>query len=159
LPRFENKEFAFEVPEGWEDRSIISFEAPRPPGSAVGPNVTLSHVALPPGQTLATFASQQVANLAGSLPKFEFVEQRPATVAGQPAVQLLYHWKHPEGGLTQRITLFSKGEKTYTFTMTALRGDMDRQAEIFEKILASLTVQQPLAAPAFTPGSMPPRVR
>jgi hypothetical protein len=150
LARYDNKEVAFEVPQGWEDKSVITFEAPRAPGRPFSPNVTLMRVplAVPHGQPLATFATQQVASLAQSLPGFELVEQRnDVRVGGVPAVQIVYHWKHPDGALTQRVTMFLRDATLWSFAATAVRGDLEQTAPLFDRILASFQIAPVTGAP------------
>ena len=174
MARFENKELGFDVPEGWEDRSVVSFEAPRPPGKMVGPNVTLMRIGKPRDQTLPAFATQQVASLAASLPKFELVEQRNITLGAAnetPAVQVLFHWQHPDGALTQRVTMFVRGENVWSFAATSLRGDLEQTNALFDSILRSFRIHPvgnvaapypasaPYSAPApSAPMSSPPRL-
>lgn len=142
MRRSDNKEVAFEVPDDWEDKTVIAFEGPKAPGMTVGRNVTLMRVVIPPGSspTLTTFATQQVASLASGLPGFELVRQQSTVAGNLPAVEIVYHWKHPEGSLTQRIMLFQRDRTVWSFTATALRGDMDAATPGFEKIFKSLVV-------------------
>lgn len=158
VARFENRDVSFDVPPEWEDRSVISFEAPRHGGQGIGPNITLMRLNVPPHASgdqpvsLQTFATQQVANLAASLPGFELVEQKPVTVSSLPAIQVLFHWQHPEGALTQRVTMFMRDRTMWSFAATGVRGNIEQSGPIFDRILASLVVH-PVANPNAIPRS------
>lgn len=154
MPRFDNRDVAFDAPDAWEDRTVIAFEAPKPHGVPFATNVTLMRAeskAIP----LATFASQQIANLAAGLPKFELVSQKNVTFGGLPAIELLFHWAPPDGGITQRITIFERKGAIWSFTASAMRTAFAQQLPTFEKIIASI---QFAAGPAGPPsgGSLPP---
>lgn len=156
MPRFDNRDLAFDAPDGWEDRSVVAFEAPKLPGIPFATNVTLMRVETKP-MTLATFATQQVANLASALPKFELASQRNVTFAGMPAIELLYHWQPPDGGITQRITVFQRGGKIWSFTASCIRGAFEQNVALFDKIASTIQfADAPNTVGAPLPHAAPP---
>ncbi len=154
MPRFDNRDVLFDAPETWEDRSVIAFEAPKPPGAPFATNVTLMRVESKV-ISLSTFATQQIASLAAGLPKFDLVSQRTTTFGGLAALELLYHWEPPAGALTQRITIFERDGKIWSFTASALRTAFEQNLHVFDRIAASLKfVKSP--TPGATPSKPPP---
>lgn len=169
MPRFDNREVAFDSPDGWEDRTIIAFEAPTAAHShGVYPtSITLIPVEKKP-IPLATFATQQVAQLAKLLPKFDLRSQKNVTLGGLPAIELFFNWDLSDGAVTQRMTIFERGGKIWSFTCSALRGAFEVHAATFERIAQSLKFAGDVPAPSsrggggFPPpsggggGSLPP---
>jgi hypothetical protein len=145
LPQVDNRDVVLQVPDEWEDRSVVAFEAPRAPGAFLATNVALMRLDTKASSVL-TFVTQQVATLASSLPKFELVSQRDVTFGGLPAVEILYHWRPPDGALTQRITVFQREGKLWSFTATALRQEFPLAKPTFDKIAASVRFPSPRAS-------------
>ncbi len=143
MARYDNRDVSFEVPEGWEDASVISFRVPGSPAGKLDANVTLMRSDTRPMSTpLATYAMQQVTTLASALPKFELVSQRDVMFGGLHAVEVLYSWSTPDGGVTQRITLFDRGAHTWTFTATARRAEFEGAKPHFDRIASTLQFAQ-----------------
>ena len=162
MPRFDNRDVAFDSPEGWEDRTVIAFEAPKGPRVPYATNVTLMSVESKPISP-GTFATQQVANLSAGLPKFDLLSQKNASFGGLPAIELLYNWAPPDGAITQRMTIFERGGKIWSFTCSALRSAFQQNLPMFDRIAASIQFAgaAPPGSPAGTPssqsgGSLPP---
>lgn len=157
MPRFDNRDVAFDAPEGWEDRTIIAFEAPKAAHShGVYPtSISLILVEKKP-VSLSTFATQQVAHLATALPKFELVSQQNVTFGGLPAIELLFNWQLSDGGVTQRMTIFERVGKVWSFTCSALRGAFDQNVPAFDRIARSIKFADGAPAPSSGGGGFPP---
>ena len=159
MPRFDNRDVAFDSPEGWEDRTIIAFEGPRAAHlHGVYPtSVTLIPVEKKP-VPLSTFATQQIAQLAKALPKFDLVSQKNVTLDGVPAIELQFNWDLSDGAVTQRMTVFERGGKIWSFTCSALRGAFEVNAPTFDRIARSIKFAD-RALPSGGGGFAPPSSR
>lgn len=154
VARYDNRDVSFDIPEGWTDASIISFRVPGPPSGKLETNMTLMKVDTKPASTpLSTYAMQQVSTLASALPRFELVSQKAVTFGGLPAVEILYSWGTPDGAVMQRVTVFDRGEYTWSFTATAQRGAFEKALPTFDRIAASF---QFAPAGAAQGGAVPP---
>ena len=143
MPRFDNREVSFDVPEGWQDRTVISFEAPRGGGVQPPSNVTLTKQPVASDKTLMGLVTQQIADLSMAFPKFELVRQRDTTVGTAPAIEILFHWAHPQGALTQQVTMFVNEGHVWSLTATTARGQIERDAAHFERMLRTLKFAPP----------------
>lgn len=150
MPRIETRDISFESPDGWKDNTVYAFAGEPGPDGMAPPNVTIMKSPLPEGKDLAAFALQQVADLGGTLPKFELVHQRDTTASGLPASQILFHWVHPQGPLSQQVTMIAVQRVVWTVTGTARRGQLEAIHPQLERVLGSLRFPGAGAAPAPT---------
>lgn len=137
MPRFDDNDVSFEIPEGWVDRSCIVFEAPAREG-AFRSSVSVQH---PPGQ-LEAFVQRRLARLS-RLPSFEFRARERLLVGGLRAEQLVFDWEHPDAGaVAQRLTLVVR-EDGSLLLVTDLGPAAEREAmkPRFDALLASLAAR------------------
>lgn len=155
MTRFDNRDVAFDVPEGWNDRTILAFEGPKPAGARFATNVTLSRVEAQPVSSLAAFVVQQIANLSSTLPHFELISQRNVTFGGLPAIELFFHWRAEDYALSQRITVFERKGVLWSFAASALRDVFEEALPGFDRIASTLKFvgEVPPGPPS---GSLPP---
>lgn len=142
MPRFDDNDVSFEIPEGWVDRSCIVFEAP----TREGEFRTSVSVQRPPEQ-LEGFVQRRLARLS-RLPSFEFKARGSSRVGGLRAEQLLFEWEHPERGpVTQRLTLIVREDGSLVL-VTDVSATSEREAmePRFDAVLASFTAR-PLEPP------------
>ena len=97
----------------------------------------------------SAYVMQQVARLASVLRRFELVSNRSFTLRDLPASELLYHWNPPDGGVTERLTVFTRNGSLYVLTASTLRGGFDHMAPTFDQIARSITFTDTIA-PALT---------
>lgn len=152
MARYDNRDVSFDSPEGWEDRSVISYEMPGPPGAKLNTNITMMRVDNK-APSLQTFVVQQIATLASALPRFELVHQKSVTFGGLPAIEVLYTWATPDGAVTQRITVYQRKGQTYSFTATAMKSAFQKALPQFDAVADSIRFAE--GAPAT--GQFPPR--
>jgi hypothetical protein len=146
-----------EVPDDWEDKSIVAFAAPRRPGKVVQPNIVVTRDRLPSGQNLQTYASRQLTVARKQLPHFTLKETRLANVGRQPAVVHRFTWDSDSGPLVQTQLIVAFDESIYSVTTSTPRGEDAKTAEAFDRILSTLdftsaTPKEPLAGPLGSPG-------
>jgi hypothetical protein len=144
---------SFEVPDGWENKSVIAYQAPG--RGALNTNVSLMRVDnRAPSTPLATFVMQQVSALASSLPRFELVTHKSVVLGGLPAIEVLYDWTTSDGTVRQRITVFERQGETWTFTASAMKPAFEKAEHEFAKVAGSMT----FAGAAPSPIGGPPPV-
>jgi hypothetical protein len=152
VARYDSKDVCFEVPDGWENRSVISFQQPGPPSGKLNTNVTMMRDYNRPATTpLATYMMQQVSTLASVMPRFELVSQKNVTFGGLPAIEILYDWSTPDGAVRQRITIFERRGETWTFTASAMKSAFEKAQPDFDKLAASVTFAAGDAGPPVGP--------
>lgn len=134
--------FNLTVPEGWADRSMITWVAPPRPGYKVLPNLLCSRGALQPGEDLNKFVNRQLKELMGQVKNFDLISRQETLFGGVPAVELSFRMRPQNVTLQQRQIFFQRdpaGVDVQTLVMTAAREDFESLAPVFAQILASVS--------------------
>src|SRR5262245_30435489 len=116
--RHEAKGLSFSVPDTWQDRTVVAYAAPSEPGKLSAANMVVTTDVLGAGETLRTYSSRQVMNLAGLLEGLELMEHREVNVGGVPAVKLVMAWTSPSGRVVQQLVLVAIHSDVWSFTGT-----------------------------------------
>jgi hypothetical protein len=162
---------AFAAPPDWVERSIVSFCAPAPPGTKNAPNIVLTEEPMREGETLNTYSSRYLAELAQQLPHFDVVETSETTLGGLPATFVRFLWVSNLGGIEQSITLVeraaSSGRVVFSLTSTASAENAEQMRPMFAEIARSIrfdaqettrtvsdVAPRPSPAPAQTPETL-----
>lgn len=147
MRQFRSDELSFEMPEGWDAKTVIGFEGPKTDGRSHGPNVMLVQQPLRASESLTTFAAKKLASLASSLSGFELLERRDLVVGGVRAVQLHFKWDSAEGPMTQRMTMLTRSSVILSVAATGADGDQSKCSAALHHVLSTLDVgQRPSAA-------------
>lgn len=134
--------FNLTVPEGWADRSMITWVAPPQPGYKVLPNLLCSKGELQRGEDLDKFVNRQLKELMGQVKNFDLVSRRNVMFGGRPAVELVFRMRPQNVMLQQRQIFFQAdpaGPGVQTVVATAAREDFDALAPVFEQMLNSVS--------------------
>lgn len=137
MARHTHKDLSFEVPDHWQDQTVVAYGSPPVKGKPAQPNVVITRDKLQDGQSIRTYSTKQVASIANSLPEFELEESRDINVAGLPAVEVRFTWEGEAGLLAQRQIMVAYRENVYNITLTCLKTGLGDANPIFEKIVAS----------------------
>ena len=138
MARHEQKDVTFDVPQGWEDRTVVAYASPKSADKTAITNFVMTRDTLSPGETMQTYADRQLAEIAKRLPAFELLDSVEVRLGGVPASQLLFCWDGANGPLVQRLTMVVLADKILTFTSTAPKNLADQMAPHFDAILASV---------------------
>lgn len=154
---YDGPELAFVVPEAWQNRSIVAF-SPKPAGKKSAPSFVVTREPLADGETLRTFASRQLGQLAKGLRDFALREDRETAVDGAPATQHEFSWRSPSGAIVQRMTMTVHAEQVWLFTATAPVEDAEKLRATFEQMLESVRfgARRGSSAPPAGGSSAPP---
>lgn len=149
MPRHQQGNVSFEVPRHWEDRTIVAFSAPSRPGQSTAASFVMTRDALADGDTLATYADRQLAELSKRVDGFELVEKKDTTVGGARAVSMRFTSKALAGPLVQRlVVLEDKRRAVVCFTATAPKADSAQLDPLFERMIAGVRFESVPSAEA-----------
>jgi hypothetical protein len=144
MPRFQDKEFSFEPPEGWNNHSVVVFAHPgatEKPREA-SPNIVVTREKIKEGESLRVHADKQMLQLGRQLKDFDILESRATECGGLPAIFFRYTWKSHVGELEQTITLVEKGADpdriAMAFATTTLSSEAKKLEPVFQAILKSV---------------------
>ncbi len=59
------RDFHFEIPDGWVDRTMVAWSAPPVPGQPVTPNILVAYDIFQKGEDLAAYVTRQIKELMG----------------------------------------------------------------------------------------------
>lgn len=108
-------EGVFAAPEGWRDESVNVFISPDDSGI----NLTITRAAISQGVPPEETYEDTLKEFSAHLPGYKEVERRPIQLDGEPAYQLEYHWKSPEGPMHQLVVIHARGNQLVSFTFTS----------------------------------------
>lgn len=143
--RHQLQDIIFQVPDQWQNRSIIAFAAPLEPGQSVAPNVVLTRDLVAPGQTFRSYADSQMVELAKRLDQFNLINRQETQLHNVPAVSLLFSW-HGQPGIFMQWQMFFPGANGVIFSgvATATEADFPRYQQVFAQIFG--TIEIPVAS-------------
>jgi hypothetical protein len=141
--RYEDKDIAIEVPDHWDDRSVIAFAAPMDDKTPIMPNVVITRENPKPGEDLDTYANRQLVQNARTLNKFKLLTHAKITLGGAPAVEIGFASYHEALGLhlVQRHLIVQRGPRMLSIVLSATEDDFAAFEKGFEAILATVRVR------------------
>jgi hypothetical protein len=134
----EGKDLQFEVPDGWEDRSVVAYSAAASKANPSAPNVVVTRDKARDDDDPVKYANRQLGDLAKQLNGFRLQEQRDVVIGGLPGRALLFTWLSPRGRIAQRLTMIRLGSNVINVTTTVPNADAEKAAPVFDQILASM---------------------
>lgn len=133
--------YTLTVPEGWSDRSMITWVAPPLPKYKVMPNLLCSRGDLMPDEDLDGFVNRQLKSLMSQVKNFDLASRQNIEFGGLPAVELVFCMKPQSITLKQRQVFFRVDPESLgvnTIVATAARENYDELAPLFANILQSV---------------------
>ena len=133
--------YTLTVPDGWADRSMITWVAPPSPKYKVMPNLLCSRGELWPGETLDSFVNRQLKDLMAQVKNFDLISRQNVEFGERPAVELVFSMKPQAVMLKQRQLFFQPepgGGTVHTVVVTAAKENFDELAPAFDGILDSV---------------------
>lgn len=130
-------ELAFRAPEGWQERTVLSFALPRDAGPAT--TVMVRRIEC---FDITAHAARELMKQAKASPSFELLDARPRTVAGRNAVEHVVAWAANEGRVEQRIVhVEGEAATAYVLVCTCAETDAPWVAASFDELLATFRIQ------------------
>ncbi|HEY5240067.1 MAG TPA: DcrB-related protein [Polyangiaceae bacterium] len=147
MTQHEAKDLVFEVPDGWEDRSVVAYAAPSSRANPNAPNIVVTRDKLGEGEDAVKYANRQIGGLAKQLTGFRLQEQRDVVLGGVPAKELVFQWLGSRGRIVQRLAMIPQGSRMINVTTTAPAADAAKVEPVFERILSSMRFGAPTSPP------------
>lgn len=86
------RDFSFQVPDDWTDRSMIAWAAPPDDSGPVAPNIMVAYDRPRPGEDAGAYVNRQLQDLAGRANGFQLELRRDVMLAGRQAVEIVFRW-------------------------------------------------------------------
>ncbi len=142
MPRHPLSAVEVAPPEGWHDASVLSFVAPADGGFRA--NILVTQEAVKDANVDA-FADRQNAELFVALPKYKRHNVEQTVISGHKAVRVEYTFASGDGELVrQNVAYVLVNGIAYALVMTCEERGQDKVKALFDWVLASFKVGQPL---------------
>ncbi len=143
MPAFVINEGMFQVPDGWEDKSITALSFPK--GAPVpSASVTVTRELMTdPHVTLPGYVDAQLTKLAKTCAAFHLTQRKDSELHGDPSQVLDFTWKTPDGVHVrqQMIVIFWNGQ-SLVFTFTSTIDKFTEHQPLFDSIAASFNARR-----------------
>lgn len=137
--KFTANDFTTELPQEWEDRSIITLFAPFKHGEFAA-NVVITKHFLEAESTLEDFVYEQLQLLQGSLPAFQLLDRRFTKIRDFDAYQQLHRFQSETGVLQQVQTFLLSENIIFAITGTAPIENFDLHTNAFRQIVETFQI-------------------
>lgn len=138
------RDFHFNLPDDWVDRTMIAWSARPVPGQAVTPNILVAYDALRDGEDLAGYINRQLKELMGKAKKFQLDLRQDTLLSGRSAVELVFRWDSGAKALKQRQIYALLGDgRAMTLVNTAAAGDFEKAEPYFQAMRESFAWNDP----------------
>ncbi len=142
MPWFVINEGMFEIPDGWEDRSVTAISFPAGSNIPAASLTVTRETIKDPKETLESYVNGQLAKLAKTCAAFQLIRHLPTRLSGLPAEVVEFNWNTPEKIAVRQLMVITFWEsQSLVITSTAA---VDRFVEfqpMFEAILTSFRVR------------------
>lgn len=146
---YHTNDLSFDLPARLKDKTMHMFTLSDQGASEF--SLVLSHAATLPEEELDDFSARLIQEMGRALPKFQLRHSRESLLDGAPAIDLAYSWRKDAIFMHQRqvITLaegMAPGStQAIMIAATCLGSFGDEWNQTFERLLASVRLQRPLA--------------
>lgn len=130
---YQSNNFALEIPDDWQDRSIISFAANVSPNE-FAPNVVVTREIIDVETSIEDYAGNQFDITQAEVQGLKIVDQQNTTIGGKPAVQIIQSISAHGLKLQQLQTFILGNGEIYIVTCTTTSANFDQHLPRFRKI-------------------------
>ena len=134
--KFHGGNFALDLPDDWQDRSIISFVA-QTSANEFAPNVVITREPVDREASVEDYASRQFNVTQAEVEGLQITEQHNTFIGGQPAVQIIQKIAVHGLELQQLQTFILADREIFIITCTATAANFERHLTGFRKIVES----------------------
>jgi hypothetical protein len=141
MARYQGADLSFDVPNDWDDKSIVAFSAPAKPGTIV-PNITLTRDKMKPEETLDAYCDRTIVDMVKNLAAFKLIGKEARKVGESPAVEIIFAWNGTSGKqVQQQMLIVSTGGKAVVgLNLTCDSNDAKKLQPIAERIFSSFNL-------------------
>lgn len=143
--KFTANDFTTDLPDGWQDRSMLTLVGPAD-GSGFAPNVVIMREPVSPRTSIEDYAREQHALARAEIPDLEVLDERPTTVNSAPAYQRLQRFTARGRRLQQAQTYVLSDRVVFVITCTAPLDNFDSQIPAFRRVVDNFQPSSALPA-------------
>ena len=136
--KFVANDFTTELPDMWQDRSMITLVGP--PKNGFASNVVIMREDIPLNLSIEDYALQQRKAALAEIPGIEIIDERPTKINGSPAFQRLHRFIAQGRQLQQAQTFILGHEVVFAITCTATVENFNESISSFQQIVNSFQI-------------------
>lgn len=138
--QYKTGNFTLDIPDDWQDRSILSFVATVSPNE-FAPNVVVTKEFVEPETSVEDYANKQFAVTQSEVEGLKIVDQQNIDIGGEPAVQVVQKISAHGLNLQQLQTFILSDAVIYIVTCTATAAAFAQHLTRFQKIARSIRLR------------------
>lgn len=135
--QYKTGNFTLDIPDDWQDRSILSFVATVSPNE-FAPNVVITKEFVDAETSVEDYANKQFAVTQSEVEGLQIVDQQNITVGSEPAVQIVQKISAHGLNLQQLQTFILSDNVIFIITCTATAAAFSQHLVRFQKIAQSI---------------------
>lgn len=139
--QFEGNNFALNVPDDWQDRSVISFVAKVAPNE-FAPNIVITSEPVNDDVSIEDYAKRQFSVTQAEVEGLTILEQNNIEIGGRPAVQIVQKIAAHGLNLQQLQTFLLAESQIFIVTCTATSTTFEQHLPNFGKVIESFRLKQ-----------------
>ncbi|MBC7796469.1 MAG: DcrB-related protein [Pyrinomonadaceae bacterium] len=128
------------LPEGWEDRSMITLVGATG-NSGFASNIVVTRQRVEAKTSIEDYAQTQKEATMREIPNLQILDERPTTVNGAPAFQRLQRFQAEQFAIQQAQTFILFNQTVFIITGTATIEDFNAAVPAFRQFTASFEFQ------------------
>ena len=129
-----------DLPDGWEDRSMITLVGETDAGGFAS-NIVVTRQKVDSETTLEDYAAIQADMMRHEIGNIQILDERAIDIGGTPAFQRLQRFAVSETQIIQQVqTFFLHGEVVFAITGTATLETFDRSIPAFKKFVETFKI-------------------
>lgn len=130
---YQSNNFEMEIPDDWEDRSIISFVA-NVSQNEFAPNVVITKETIGAEMSIEDYTNQQFNVTQAEVQGLKIIDQQNTTIGGRAAVQITQQIAAHGLTLQQLQTFILGNEEIFIITCTTTASNFEQHLPRFQKI-------------------------
>ncbi|MEP6901752.1 MAG: DcrB-related protein [Actinomycetota bacterium] len=135
--QFQGNGFNLQVPDDWQDRSIVSFIATVAP-TEFAPNIVVTKETINSALSVEDYAHRQFSVTQAEVQGLSLLDRQNIEINGRPVVQIVQKISAHGLNLQQLQTFILGDEEIYILTCTAAAASFQQHLPQFQKIARSL---------------------
>ena len=132
------KNISFEVPNNWDDNTVIIWTGPIE--GNITPSVVVADSELPKGKSFESYVTSEYNDLIEEADNFVLHERNEYNVKGIACIKNKHSWRADGQRITQLQYNYLSDGIIYTVTCTNSLENFSKTEEIFEKIVTSFQI-------------------
>lgn len=139
VQRLQFNDVSFELPPGWQDKSVVTLAGRD--SKRFAPNVVVTREA-GVDKGLAEYAREQVPSIAKATKKHELLSERVETIAGQEGFVLEHRFITPERAKVRQLQYFVRsGGDVVVVSLTCAEQEVKGRANMLKRMAESLSIE------------------